>query len=153
MIIISAYLLFASCLGPKKQGFWTTINCIQMKSMYLVNSSTWLVVRKCQNLTFKVNFLRQKSFESFRIFFSIKNTSLGANFLLKFFFDNFNFWTPLLLKSCPIFGILSVDECKKIGNFIWLQLIFGRSYYSLIIICLMQVYQSSWLWCFQTLKE
>ena len=39
------------------------------------------VVKKCLNLTFKVNFLCQKSFESFWIFFSLKNISLGPHFL------------------------------------------------------------------------
>ena len=30
----------ASCLGHKKQCFWPKINCIQMKKLYLLNSST-----------------------------------------------------------------------------------------------------------------
>ena len=59
-------------------------------------------VKKSQNWTFKVNFLFQKSSESF-YFFSMKNKSLGAHFLFKWFFGNFNFKTPLLLRSCPIF--------------------------------------------------
>ena len=48
-------------------------------------------VKKCPNLTFKVNFLCQKSSESFSIFFSLKNTNLGAHFLLLTFFDKINF--------------------------------------------------------------
>ena len=35
--------------------------------------------------------LRQKSSESFSIFFSLKNINLGAHFLLLTFFDNINF--------------------------------------------------------------
>ena len=42
-------------------------------------------------LTFKVNFLCQKLSESFQIFFSLNNITLGAQFLLLTFFDNFNF--------------------------------------------------------------
>ena len=30
-LYISEYLLFASCMGPKKQGFWPRINSSQMK--------------------------------------------------------------------------------------------------------------------------
>ena len=63
---------------------------------------TW-VVKKCLNLTFKVNFLCQKSFESFWIFFSLKNISLEEGFLLLSFFENFNFWTTLFSKMVPNF--------------------------------------------------
>ena len=56
-----------------------------------VNGEVSKSVNKCQNLTFKVNFLCQKSSESFSIFFSLKNTNLGAHFLLLTFFDNINF--------------------------------------------------------------
>ena len=42
-------------------------------------------------LTFKVNFLCQKLSESFSIFFSLKNTNLGAHFLLLTLFDRINF--------------------------------------------------------------
>ena len=64
-----------------------------------------------QNLTFKVNFLCQKSSESFSIFFSLKNTNLGAHFLLLTLFDNINFSTTLLLKLGQIF-----DEVAKLGK-------------------------------------
>ena len=63
---------------------------------------TW-VVKKCLNLTFKVNFLCQKSFESFWFFFSLKNISLEEGFLLWSFFENFNFWTTLFSKMMPNF--------------------------------------------------
>ena len=33
----------------------------------------------------------------------MKNKGLGAHFLLKLFFHKFNYKTPLILKSCPIF--------------------------------------------------
>ena len=66
---------------------------------------------KCENWTFKVNFLCQKSSESFSIFFSLKNTNLGAHFLLLTLFDNINFSTTLLLKLGQIF-----DEVAKLGK-------------------------------------
>ena len=47
---------------------------------------------KSPNLpTFKVNFLNQKLSESFSIFFSLKNTNLGAHFLFLILFDKINF--------------------------------------------------------------
>ena len=56
-----------------------------------VNGEVSKSVKKCQNLTFKVNFLCQKLSESFSIFFSLKNINSGAHFLLLKFFDNVNF--------------------------------------------------------------
>ena len=50
--------------------------------------------QKLPNLTFKVNFLSQKSSESLW-FFLLKNTNLEAHFLLLTFFDNVNS-SPLL---------------------------------------------------------
>ena len=54
------------------------------------------------------------------LFFSMKNKSLGAH-LLKWFFGNFNFKTPLLLKFCPIFDEAQLQG-KKIKYFVfWLS--------------------------------
>ena len=53
------------------------------------------VMGRCQNLTFKFNFLCQKSSESF----SLKNTNLGAHYLLLTFFDNINFQITLFSKN------------------------------------------------------
>ena len=47
--------------------------------------------KKCLNLTFKVNFLCQKSSESFSILYPLMNINLGAHFLLLTFFDYINF--------------------------------------------------------------
>ena len=69
------------------------------------------LVAKCEKWTFKVNFLCQKSSESFSIFFSLKNTNLEAHFLLLAFFDKINFLTTLLLKLGQIF-----DEVAKLGK-------------------------------------
>ena len=69
------------------------------------------LVAKCEKWTFKVNFLCQKSSESFSIFFSLKNTNLEAHFLLLAFFDKINFLTTLLLKLGQVF-----DEVAKLGK-------------------------------------
>ena len=55
-----------------------------------VNSAPKLADKKCQFLTFKVNFLCQK-LPNLSIFFSLKNINLGAHFLLLTFFDSINF--------------------------------------------------------------
>ena len=76
---------------------------------------TW-VVKKCLNLTFKVIFLCQKSFESFWFFFQWQ-----ISFVKKIFWC-FNFWTPLLQKWWSIFDELSVDEFKNLViscNYSW----------------------------------
>ena len=44
-------------------------------------------------------------------FFSLWNRVLGAHFLLKWFFGNFNFKTTCLLISIPIF-----DQAAKLGK-------------------------------------
>ena len=69
------------------------------------------LVAKCKKWTFKVNFLCQKSSESFSFFFSLKDTNLEAHFLLLAFFDKINFLTTLLLKLGQIF-----DEVAKLGK-------------------------------------
>ena len=69
------------------------------------------ICQKVPKLTFKVNFLYQKSFESFSIFFSLKYTNLEAQFLLLAFFDEINFLTTLLLKLGQIF-----DKVTKLGK-------------------------------------
>ena len=61
-------------------------------------------VKMCQNHTFKVDFLCQKSPEFFWFFFSLMNISLGAGFMFLAFSKNFNFWTTLLSKMGPNFG-------------------------------------------------
>ena len=45
-----------------RKSFWLKINCSEMKSLNFV---IWGGVKKCGNLTFKVNILCQKSSESF----------------------------------------------------------------------------------------
>ena len=58
----------------------------------------------CEDRTIlTVNFLCQKSSESFQIFFSLKNINLGAHFLLLTFFDDINFEIALFSKMMPNF--------------------------------------------------
>ena len=48
-------------------------------------------VKKCENRTFKVNFLCQKSTEFYQKKISSKNINLGDHYLLKTFFSKLNF--------------------------------------------------------------
>ena len=51
-------------------------------------------------------------------FFILENINLGGHFLLKTFLSTDNFWTTLLLKSCPIFVELTfIDRFFKIYSF------------------------------------
>ena len=60
------------------------------KLLNLQNCCIWGDVQKCQNLTFKVNLLLQKSSESLSFFF-IENTNLGAHFLFLTFLNDIDF--------------------------------------------------------------
>ena len=73
------------------------------------------VMRRCQNLTFKVNFLCQKSSESFW-FFSLKKKHIFCYwyFLITSFFKFLYF-----LKWCPIFDSSPLLKFSKFYNFIW----------------------------------
>ena len=86
----------------------------------------WQAVKKCQNLTFKVNFLCQKSSESFSIFFSLKNINLGAHFSLLSFFDNI-FKSLYFLKWCPIFDTSPLIQFSKFNNFLWVCWFLGKN--------------------------
>ena len=104
-------------------GIWFNISLVvEFQWWWVVNSKTfgqgsayskenlkkksvneWQFDKKCQNGTFRVNFWCQKSTE----FKKKMNSNLGDQFLLKTFFSSVNFWTGLLLKSCPIFDKLT----------------------------------------------
>ena len=97
------------------------------------------LVKKCQNLTFKVNFLRQKSSASFW-FFKIKNIGLGAHFLLKLFFVNLNFWTNLNSK-----GMFNFWQGLKAMESNWGRLTQWKIYYYSIEINFFKVTTSDYL--------
>ena len=61
-----------------------------MKLPNLENWSSGELSQKCQHLTFNV-----KNHPNLSEFFYIKNTNLGANFLLLTFFENINFQITL----------------------------------------------------------
>ena len=74
----------------------------------------WGGVKKCQNLTFKVNFLRQKSSESFSIFFIEEYQFRSAFFVIDIFWHIFF----LLLEWCPIFDSMSLIQNSKFNDFL-----------------------------------
>ena len=92
-----------SDVGKQGLDFSKTISKRKKKNLIRLSQMFTWVVKKCLNLIFKVNFLCQKLFETFWIFFSLKNISLEEGFLLLKFFENFNFWTTLFSKMVPNF--------------------------------------------------
>ena len=103
--------------------------------IWLSQMFTW-VVKKCLNLTFKVNFHSQKLYESFWCFFSLKNISLGAGFLLLTFFKNFYFWTTLFSNMGPNFWRSVWKSVKvKSKNYFHFNDFFAKIYSMLTHIC------------------
>ena len=79
--------------GGTKKGIERFLPKNQHTQRKLLNFVNWVdgevskVLKIDQNLTFKVNFLRQKlPIQIFHNFFSLKNIKLGAHFLLLTFF-------------------------------------------------------------------
>ena len=66
----------------------------------------------CKILTLKVNFLCQKSSESFQ-FFSLKNIKSGSQLILMKFFVYCHFWSTLFTKIGPKFQTL-ISNCVLI---------------------------------------
>ena len=75
------------------------------------------VSKKCQNLIFIVNFLRQKSSKSFSFFFHWRIPIQERIFCYWHFFDKINFEIPLLLKWCPVFDSSQLTNLLK-NNFL-----------------------------------
>ena len=72
----------------------------------------------CQNCTFKVNFLCQKSTEFFQKKISSKIINLGDHFLLNFFLLDLIFEPLYFLKLGPIFVGPTLCQFTKYSNFI-----------------------------------
>ena len=112
-------------MGPKKEGFWPRINCNQM-NLPDFESPSGDGLSKSAISDFQSEFSMSKIICIFLKKFSLRNIHLGAPFLKKTFFADFNFKTTLLLKRRPILDKLSPDGDPKFGNFICLQLILDQ---------------------------
>ena len=88
--------------------------------------------QKCQNLTFKVNFLHQKLSESFLIFISLKNINSGAHFLLLTFLIASIFRSIYFLKWCPIFDTSPLTQFSNFNNFLWVCWFLGKNLSSFV---------------------
>ena len=80
------------------------------------------LIGRCQKVPkfdFQSQFPMSKIILIFLIFFSLKNTNLGANFLLLTFFDRINFEIFLLLKWCPFFDSSPLVQNSKFNHFLW----------------------------------
>ena len=82
--------------------------------------------RKVLKLDFQSEFSMSKITRIFLIFFSLRNKILGAHFLLKWFFGNFNFKTTSNGKIMPDFwpgckARQSIQGCLKSGLLLILE--------------------------------
>ena len=76
------------------------------------------LIKRCQNWTFKMSKIVQ-----IFLLFLMKNESLGAQFLLKLFFYNFNFKTPLFGVMNHFVGALKYIQWQTgIPLELWLSL-------------------------------
>ena len=73
--------------------------------------------QKVPKFDFQCQFSMSNIIQTFLIFFSLKNTNLGAHFLFFKFFDTINFEITLLLKWFPIFDSSPLNA--KFNNFLW----------------------------------
>ena len=80
--------------------------------------------RKVRKMDFQSQFSTSKIIRIFLNFFSLKNTNLGAHFLLLTFFDKISF---LLLIWCPIFDSLPLIQNSKFNNFFWVCWFFCKN--------------------------
>ena len=97
-------------MGPKKQGFCSKINCIQMKLLYFVNWHSDRASKSAKIILSKsIFYIKKKE--------SPKNINLGDPFLLKTFFSRLNFWTTLLSKIRPNFCRPHTMSIHKILQF------------------------------------
>ena len=102
-----------------KKIFWPKINIHKRKLLYFVNRSIAELSEKCQNWTFKINFLGQKLWESFWFFHWKLSIFKRAHFLSL---------TLYFLKWCPIFDNPQLCLFTKYNSFLiecWF-LIFGQ---------------------------
>ena len=104
-------------MGPKKQGFCSKINCIQMKLLYFVNWHSARASKSAKIVLSKSIFYVKNQPNFFKKKISSKNINLGDHFLLKTFFSRLNFWTTLLSKIRPNFCRPHTMSIHKIQQF------------------------------------
>ena len=94
----------------------------------------WEGLKKCQSLTFKVNFFMSKIIWIFHIL---------EHFFIDIF-DNSNFKITLLLKWCPIFDSSPLHQFSKFNNCLWLSwakiclMLYPHTWNSIIVIVIME---------------
>ena len=80
-LIVNIYFSPSKLYGSSKAKFLAKNQLQSNEITKFCFSIRWQLVKKCQFWTFKVNFLCQKSSESFQKKDSMKNINLGAPFL------------------------------------------------------------------------
>ena len=112
----AAWILKSNIFGQKsKEGKLCSLQKSK-ETMVLYEYNDWQFVKKCQNLTFNVNFLYQES-SNLSIFFSIQNNSLWA-YSLKHFMNFLKSW---ILKTVFVisFNVIIIFHAKKTTDDPW----------------------------------
>ena len=73
-LVIYSHFCLANWLGPKKQDFWPKNNSVVKwnDQTLWIHPLHWLIVKKCQNLTFKSEFSTSRIIRIFLIYFHSK---------------------------------------------------------------------------------
>ena len=108
-----------------KKSFWLKINIPKRK---LFNFGNWCSreLSKSAKIWLSKSIFYVKIIGIFPIFFSLKNTNLGAHFLLLIFFDNINFYIILFSEMMPNFWQLATTPILRIQWFPLCMLIFSQ---------------------------
>ena len=115
MFILFLFVFYYYCTTFDTSFIFTKNQTLQNVFFVTVTMRWHIGIKTHEIWKFKVNILCQKMFESFYFFieeYQFKTT----------IFDDFNFKSILLIKSCPIFGntVLSQQGCKwqvgRVGN-------------------------------------
>ena len=82
--------------------------------------------------SFQSQYFMTKIIRIFLIFFSLKNTNLGAHFLLLTFLITSIFKSLYFLKWCPILDISPLHQYSKFNNFLWVYWFLGKNLFNFV---------------------
>ena len=89
--------------------------------------TTFWEVSKSAKIWLSESIFYVKNHRNLSHFFLLKNTNLGAYFLLLTFFDSINFLVTLLLKWCPNSYCSPQHQLSKFNNFLWVCWFLGKN--------------------------
>ena len=113
-------------MGPKKQGFCSKINCIQMKLLYFVNWHSARASKSAKMVLTKSIFYVKNQLNFFKNNFHFGISIFKRPFFVKTFFPRLNFWTTLLSKIMPNFWWTDIPHRNLLLFFLMSMLILGQ---------------------------